>query len=504
MTTLSLDSVFRRLRESDVYRSIVRHGAAETNRNRSLIIFENLFLHVHPVKVREKTLRFTYTYWLGGIALVCALILTATGVLLMFYYHPSVPQAYRDMRELEFVVDNGLFLRNMHRWAAHLMVFTAFLHMMRVFFHRAYRPPRQFNWVVGVVLLIVTLLLSYTGYLLPWDQLAFWGVSVGTNMAKEAPLIGEKVALPSAGRQHRVGECAAALLRPPLRRPAGRAAPDALGAHLARSQGRRRPGPAGGRLRRGGGPMSTLPPLDLVESMDPLATPRRVALVRPDRRPAVRTTDEKYVMTFPNLILREVILFQLVVIGLALAAIAFDAPLEGIANPARDAQSRQSPLVLPRASGAPPLLSAGRRGRPDAAARRDGARRHSLRTHQSHCRTLWEGSGQRLAHRFWPAPAPRSSVSSEPSSAGRSSFRRPPSLSRCLRPAEAKERALSPVAREGDSAGVDHDLVRRRRRHPHPHRHVLPRSRLVLRLALGPRDGIVERETACRCDACLR
>jgi quinol-cytochrome oxidoreductase complex cytochrome b subunit len=179
------------IRESAVYRSIVRHGAAETNRNRSLIIFENLFLHVHPVKVREKALRFRHTYWLGGIAMACAAILTATGVLLMFYYHPSVPQAYRDMKELRYVVDNGVFLRNLHRWAAHLMVLAAGFHMLRVFYHRAYRPPRQFNWVVGVVLMLLTLLLSYTGYLLPWDQLAFWGVSVGTNMAKAAPLLGE-------------------------------------------------------------------------------------------------------------------------------------------------------------------------------------------------------------------------------------------------------------------------------------------------------------------------
>jgi quinol-cytochrome oxidoreductase complex cytochrome b subunit len=181
------------LRSSAVYRSIVRHGTADTNRNRSLVIFENLFLHVHPVKVREKTLRFSHTYWLGGVTLVSCVVLIATGILLMFYYHPSVPQAYRDMKELNYVVDNGLFLRNLHRWAAHLMVFGAFLHMLRVFYHRAYRPPRQFNWVVGIVLLIVTLFLSYTGYLLPWDQLAFWGVSVGTNMAKEAPLVGEKV-----------------------------------------------------------------------------------------------------------------------------------------------------------------------------------------------------------------------------------------------------------------------------------------------------------------------
>jgi quinol-cytochrome oxidoreductase complex cytochrome b subunit len=189
----AMELLWRRIRETSVYRSIVRHGVADTNLNRSLVIFENLFLHVHPVKVREKTLRFRHTYWLGGITLACSAVLVETGILLMFYYHPSVPQAYQDMKELHYVVDNGLFLRNLHRWAAHAMVFAAVLHMLRVFYHRAYRPPRQFNWVIGVILLIVTLLLSYTGYLLPWDQLAFWGVSVGTNMAKQAPLVGDKV-----------------------------------------------------------------------------------------------------------------------------------------------------------------------------------------------------------------------------------------------------------------------------------------------------------------------
>jgi quinol-cytochrome oxidoreductase complex cytochrome b subunit len=94
------------------------------------------------------------------------------------------------MKELQFVVDNGLFLRNLHRWGAHLMVFAAFAHMLRVFYHRAYRPPRQFNWVVGVVLLLATLGLSYTGYLLPWDQLAIWAITVGSNMASATPLLG--------------------------------------------------------------------------------------------------------------------------------------------------------------------------------------------------------------------------------------------------------------------------------------------------------------------------
>ena len=187
-------TAFEWIRNSPVYRSVIRHGVEDTNRNRSLIIFENLFLHVHPVKVRERTLRFTHTFWLGGITLASMFILVVTGVLLMFYYHPSVPQAYRDMKELQYVVDNGVFLRNLHRWAAHLMVLAAGLHMLRVFYHRAYRPPRQFNWVVGVVLLLVTLLLSYTGYLLPWDQLAFWAVTVGYNIAQATPIVGNEVA----------------------------------------------------------------------------------------------------------------------------------------------------------------------------------------------------------------------------------------------------------------------------------------------------------------------
>jgi quinol-cytochrome oxidoreductase complex cytochrome b subunit len=193
MNGSAIDALLLRVRDTQIYRSIVRHGVTDTNRNRSMIVFENLFLHVHPVKVRERTLRFAHTFWLGGVTMVCALVLIATGILLMFYYHPSVPQAYRDMKELAFVVDDGLFLRNLHRWAAHLMVLGAFLHMLRVFYHRAYRPPRQFNWVIGVVLLLVTLLLSYTGYLLPWDQLAYWGVSVGTNMVREAPFLGEAI-----------------------------------------------------------------------------------------------------------------------------------------------------------------------------------------------------------------------------------------------------------------------------------------------------------------------
>ena len=108
----------------------------------------------------------------------------------MFYYRPSVDLAYRDMKDLEYAVSLGSFLRAMHRWAAHAMVLMVILHMVRVFLTGSYKTPREFNWVIGVVLLVLTLLLSFTGYLLPWDQLALWAVTVGTNMAAASPGLG--------------------------------------------------------------------------------------------------------------------------------------------------------------------------------------------------------------------------------------------------------------------------------------------------------------------------
>ena len=173
-----------------VWRSIVRHGVRDTNRNRVMAVMESVVLHLHSAHVRRRSLEGSSTYYLGAIGLILFAILTVTGLMLMLYYHPSVPQAYNDMKELQFAVGNGMFLRNLHRWPAHAMVLVVFLHMLRVFYHKAYRPPREFNWVVGVVLLLLTLLLSYTGYLLPWDQLALWAVSVGTNMVKAMPVFG--------------------------------------------------------------------------------------------------------------------------------------------------------------------------------------------------------------------------------------------------------------------------------------------------------------------------
>ncbi|HLB89602.1 MAG TPA: cytochrome b N-terminal domain-containing protein [Terriglobales bacterium] len=192
MTALSLDVALDWLRATRVWKSIFRRGPARTNRTRSLAVFGNLFLHALPVKVREQSLRVRATYYLGSISFLLFVVLVITGALLMLYYHPAVPQAYRDMKDLRFVVSNGVFLRNLHRLAAQAMVLVVFWHMFHVFYRGGYRPPREFNWVVGVVLLLITLLLSYTGYLLPWDQLAFWAITVGTNIISAMPLLGKE------------------------------------------------------------------------------------------------------------------------------------------------------------------------------------------------------------------------------------------------------------------------------------------------------------------------
>lgn len=186
-----MTGIQRQIVESKVYRSIVRHGFPDSNRNRALMVMSNLFLHIHPTKARVRAIAFRRTYYLGGLASACFFVLLVTGLFLMFYYRPAVPQAYQDMKDLEFVVTAGVFLRNLHRWSAHTMVAVVFLHMVRVFFDGAYRPPREFNWVIGVVLLVITLLMSFTGYLLPWDQLAYWAITVGTNMANAVPVVGE-------------------------------------------------------------------------------------------------------------------------------------------------------------------------------------------------------------------------------------------------------------------------------------------------------------------------
>ena len=178
--------------ETQLYRSIFRIKHDEEPRNRALSTLNNLFFHIHPAKVNRDATRYGYTWGMGGITFYLFIVLVFTGVCLMFYYHPTKVQAFRDILYLENDVPFGRLLRNMHRWAAHLMVMAVWLHMFRVFMSGSYKRPREFNWCVGVLLMVLTLLLSFTGYLLPDDQLGFWAVTVGTNMARATPLLGHQ------------------------------------------------------------------------------------------------------------------------------------------------------------------------------------------------------------------------------------------------------------------------------------------------------------------------
>ena len=172
--------------------AVFRHGLPLTDKIAARTALTNFVLHIHPVRIRRESLRVTYTFCLGGLSFFLFLFLTVTGVLLMFYYRPATSVAYQDMKDLDTLINFGLLLRNMHRYSAHAMVIVVFLHMLRVFYTGAYRPPREFNWAVGAILLFCTFFLSFTGYLLPWDQLGIWAVTVGTNMAGATPFVGEQ------------------------------------------------------------------------------------------------------------------------------------------------------------------------------------------------------------------------------------------------------------------------------------------------------------------------
>jgi quinol-cytochrome oxidoreductase complex cytochrome b subunit len=192
MTLPGPGDLVRIVKESSLWRSLFRQPYPTTSRTRALAVMNNVFLHLHPVRVKKHAVRYTYTFCLGGVSFFLFLVLTVTGVYLMFFYVPSVTRAYQDILSIENSVAFGAFVRNMHRWGAHLMVLTVFLHMIRVFYHGAYKPPREFNWVIGVVLLFTTLWLSFTGYLLPWDQIAFWAITVGSGMASYGPLVSDE------------------------------------------------------------------------------------------------------------------------------------------------------------------------------------------------------------------------------------------------------------------------------------------------------------------------
>lgn len=183
--TGGLQMLLRNLQDlpHNVKKAVIRHGKPDSSRTRSQTVFSNLFLHIHAVRTHRWSLRKSFTLGLGVATTSLFLILTVTGIMLMVYYKPTAAEAYDSIKDIHYVVPGGRLLRNVHRWAANLMVVSVILHMARVFFTHSYQKPREFNWLVGIVLLVLTLALSFTGYCLPWDQLAYWAVVIGSNIA---------------------------------------------------------------------------------------------------------------------------------------------------------------------------------------------------------------------------------------------------------------------------------------------------------------------------------
>ena len=323
-----------RLHRSVVWRSAFRHPQEDTPRGRALQGFSNFFLHIYPIKIPKYVLRIRYSFRLGYIAAVLFGILLITGVYLMFVYTPSVSSAYGDMQRLKTGVGFGQLIRNVHRWSAHLMVLVVALHLCRVFYAGAYKAPREFNWVLGVMLFLLTLAFSFTGYLLPWDQLAYWAVTVGTNLVHYIPLLGGRIQdLLIGGNQ--IGQ--STLLRFYALHVA--VLPGFLGLAIAIHLWRvRKDGFAVGRSDVGTfSEAATVRPAAAVQAdAAPELYGGRVRLLGVVDRESV-TAEERpvddTVFTWPHLIVRHVVVL-LGVAALVLAlGVAFAAPLRGLANP---------------------------------------------------------------------------------------------------------------------------------------------------------------------------
>ncbi len=151
---------------------------------------KSLILHFRPKMVNRRAIDFTLTFGLGGMALILILLLFGTGLLMKFYYLPFPDRAYDSIIYLNNNVVFGQLIRNIHYWSANILILIAFLHFLRVFFTSAFHPPRQLNWIIGTGLFIIVLFFNFTGYLLPWDQLSFWAVTICTSMMEYVPWAG--------------------------------------------------------------------------------------------------------------------------------------------------------------------------------------------------------------------------------------------------------------------------------------------------------------------------
>ena len=327
-----------------VLRSIFRHNYPNNDVDRSEIVFKNFFLHFHPVKCHKSSIDFWKTLGLGTISFSLFLLLSFTGIVLMFYYIPAEDRAYEIMKDWQDTTPFAQMFRNMHRWGAQMMVMFVMLHMSRVFYTGAYKGERRFNWVIGVILLVLTLLLSFTGYLLPWDQLAYWAITVGANIAGYAPGI--------PGMEHNINRVMLlastdvgqdALIRFYVLHVAllPVVTGTLIGVHFWR-------------IRKDGGlarqpdkirpdPFRVVQRSDTKESFAPgiKKTYGLMELVR-GTSPTVNSGPNNYIFTWPHLLRAEVVAFLFTCV-LILGLSFLDAPLEEPANPIKPPNPSKAP-----------------------------------------------------------------------------------------------------------------------------------------------------------------
>ncbi len=322
--------------------SWIRQGPLVSARNRSLAVFSNLWLHLHSTRIHPRTLKFSTTMGLGIGSLASFLILVATGILLMVYYKPGLETAYESMKDIHYVVPTGRFLRNIHRWGAHVMVVLVILHMCRVFFTAAYKKPREFNWLIGMGLFVLTLGLSFTGYLLPWDQLAYWAVVIGSNIAGSPTELTDAMGVTqyfdpgqfarllllgsnSVGQEALIRFYLLHCVVLPL------AITGLIGLHFWRI--RKDGGLAKPEEQTAAGKGAD--PVDAAPSA-PKDAPRKsfglMAIVR-DRTEHTNVNPDETISSWPYLLRAELLVFMVVMLILVVLGIFFDAPLKELANP---------------------------------------------------------------------------------------------------------------------------------------------------------------------------
>ena len=316
--------------------SFLREGPPTSNRSRAAVMANNFFLHVQGAKTHLNTLRPGYTLGLGLISFYLLAITFVSGALLMIYYSPSVETAYNSVKDINYVVFMGKLLRNMHKWAGEGMIITVLLHMARVFYTSSYKKGREFNWLIGIVLLVLTFILNFTGYLLPWDQLSYWALVIGSNIAQSPKEITDILGITglfdigALQKELFIGGTTPGqvtlirvyffhiMLLPTILSVF-------MGVHFWR-------------IRKDGGltvPDNFSPKNPAAASAGSLPSVKSyglMALVK-SKTPAVDIDTENTVMSWPHLLRAEVAVFMLCLAAVVVYAFYIDAPLKELANP---------------------------------------------------------------------------------------------------------------------------------------------------------------------------